>query len=209
MTNEFDNEKATTMITAPLPYPIRLEVDYPDRPLDRVTSAFRLVTALPILLIVALLNWGRSSGVLTLPVALMVLVRRKYPRWWFDWHVQLARFETRAFAYLLLLDDRYPSTEDEQGVHIEIDYPDVPRDLNRWMPLVKWFLAIPHVIVLAVLLVGVVLATVAAWFAILFTGRYPRPLFDYVVGVLRWCSRVQGYAFTLVTDRYPPFRLGA
>jgi hypothetical protein len=199
----------TTMNTAAAAYPIRLEIDYPDRPLDRVTSAFRLVMALPILVIVALLNWGRSTGLLTVPVALMVLVRRRYPRWWFDWNVQLARFETRACGYVLLLDDRYPSTDDEQGVHLEVDYPDVPRDLNRWMPLVKWFLAIPHVIVLAILLIGVVVATVVAWFAILFTGRYPRPLFDFVVGVLRWCSRVQGYACTLVTDKYPPFRLSA
>jgi Domain of unknown function (DUF4389) len=198
-----------TATAQPGRYPIRLEIDYPDRPLNRLTSAFRLVTALPIMLIVGLLNWGRSSGVLTLPVALLLVVRRKYPRWWFDWNVELARFEARAFAFLLLLDDRYPSTDEEQGVHLEIDYPDVPRDLNRWMPLVKWFLAIPHVIMLAVLLVGVVFATVAAWFVVLFTGRYPRRVFDYVVGVMRWCSRVQNYAFTLVTDQYPPFRLGA
>lgn len=209
MTHEFDNEKATTMITAPFPYPVRLEIDYPDRPLNRFTSALRLVAALPIMLIVALLNWGRSSGVLTLPVAIMVLVRRKYPRWWFDWHLQLARFETRACGYALLLDDRYPSTEDEQGVHLEIDYPDASHDLNRWLPLVKWILAIPHVVVLAFLVVGMVGATVAAWFAILFTGRYPRRLFDYVVGVMRWCTRVHGYACALVTDEYPPFRLRA
>ncbi len=188
-------------------YPVRLTVDYPDRPLDRLTSALRAVTALPILVLVCLVSWGRSSGLLTVPVALMVLFRRKYPRWWFDWHLQLARFETRAFAYLLLLDDRYPSAEEEQGVHLEIDYPDAERDLNRWLPLAKWLLVLPHVVVMAVLLVGVVPATVAAWFAIVVTGRYPRGLFGYVVGVLRWGSRVQGYAFTLVTDRYPPFRL--
>ena len=191
------------------PYPVRLEIDYPDRDLQRLTSAFRAVTALPIMVLVALISWGRSSGVLTAPVALMLLFRRKYPRWWFDWHLQLARFETRACGYALLLDDRYPSTEDEQGVHLEIDYPDASHDLNRWLPLVKWILAIPHVVVLAFLVVGMVGATGAAWFAILFTGRYPRRLFDYVVGVMRWCTRVQGYACTLVTDEYPPFRLRA
>lgn len=192
-----------------MPYPVRLTIDYPDRPLDRVTTALRAFTALPILLLMCLLSWSRSSGLLTAPVALMLLFRRKYPRWWFDWHLQLSRFEMRAVAYVLLLDDRYPSTEDEQGVHLEIDEPDAERHLNRWLPLVKWLLVVPHLLVMVVLLVGVVLVTIAAWFAILFTGRYPRRLFDFVVGVLRWGSRVQGYAFTLVTDRYPPFRLAA
>lgn len=189
-----------------LPYPVRLTIDRPERPLNRVTTAFRLVLALPIMVLLYLLSWGRTTGLLTLPVALMLLFRRKYPHWWFEWQLQLARFETRGCAYLLLLDDRYPSTDDEQGVHLDIDEPDATA-LNRWLPLVKWFLAIPHVVVLAVLFVGVIGATIAAWFAILFTGRYPRRLFGYVEGVLRWAARVQGYAFTLVTDRYPPFRL--
>jgi hypothetical protein len=198
-----------TTATDTRPYPIRLDIDYPDRPLNRTTSALRIFTAVPIMVLVGLISWGRTSGLLTAPVSLMLLFRRKYPRWWFDWHVQLARFETRACAYVLLLDDRYPSTDDEQAVNLAVDYPDAGRDLNRWLPLVKWFLAIPHYIVLALLLLGVIGASVAAWFAILLTGRYPRGLFDYVVGVLRWCSRVQGYAFTLVTDRYPPFQLRA
>jgi hypothetical protein len=192
--------------TDAMPYPVQLTIDYPDRPLDRVSTALRAFTALPILVVLCLVEWG-SAGVLTVPLALMLLFRRRYPRWWFEWQLQLSRFETRVVAYVLLLDDRYPSTEDEQGVHLEIDEPDAERDLNRWLPLVKWLLVVPHLVVMAVLLVGVVFATIAAWFAILFTGRYPRRLFDYVVGVLRWGSRVQGYAFLLVTDRYPPFRL--
>jgi hypothetical protein len=196
-----------TTSTASPHYAVRLEIDYPDRKLNRVTSAFRALTALPIMLVVCLIGWGRSSGLLTLPLALMLVFRRRYPRWWYDWHLQLARFETRAIGYVLLLDDQYPSSEDEQGVHLEIDYPDAEQGLNRWLPLVKWFLAIPHFVILVVLMIGVVLASIAAWFAILFTGRHPRRLFDYVVGVLRWQSRVTGYAFTLVTDQYPPFRL--
>ncbi|MEK7426236.1 MAG: DUF4389 domain-containing protein [Actinomycetota bacterium] len=196
-----------TIATASTSYPVRLEIDYPDRELNRATSALRAFTALPIMVVVCLVSWGRSSGLLTLPVGLMLLFRRKYPRWWFDWHVELKRFETRAFSYALLLDDRYPSTELEQGVHLTVDYPDAERDLNRWLPLVKWFLAIPHYLILAVLMVGVILASIGAWFVVVFTGRYPHRLFGYVVGVLRWESRVEGYAFTLVTDRYPPFRL--
>ena len=198
---------ATTSPSASPVYAVRLEIDYPDRQLNRVTSAFRAFTALPILLLICLLGWGRSSGLLTVPVGMMLVVRRRYPRWWYEWHLQLERFETRAIGYVLLLDDQYPSSEDEQGVHLDIDYPDAKQDLNRWLPLVKWFLAIPHFLILVVLTMGVVFASIGAWFAVLFTGRYPRRLFDYVVGVLRWQSRVTGYAFTLVTDRYPPFRL--
>ena len=196
-----------TATTASPVYAVRLEIDYPDRPLNRITSAFRAFTALPIMVLVCLLGWGRSSGLLTLPLGLMLVFRRRYPRWWYDWHLQLARFETRAIGYALLLDDQYPSSEDEQGVHLEMDFPDAEQDLNRWLPLVKWFLAIPHFVILVVFAIGVVGASIAAWFSILFTGRYPRGLFDYIVGVLRWQSRVTGYAFTLVTDRYPPFRL--
>lgn len=184
-------------------YPVRLEIDYPDRALNRVTSAFRIVLVLPMLALLALI----PTGLLTAPVGLMLLTRRKFPRWWFDWQVHLQRFENRVCAYALLLDDHYPSTDDEQCVHLAVDYPDASSDLNRWLPLVKWFLAIPHFVVLVVLMVGVVAATVGAWFAILFTGRYPRSLFNYTVGVLRWGQRVTGYAVTLVTDRYPPFSL--
>jgi hypothetical protein len=135
--------------------------------------------------------------------------REKYPRWWFDWNRELLRFSTRVGAYLALMNDRYPSTDDHQSVRLDFDYPDVPRDLNRWLPLVKWFLAIPHYVVLAFLYLGAIVVIVISWFAILFTGRYPRGLFEYVEGVIRWQVRVAGYAFLLVTDRYPPFRLSA
>ncbi len=204
-------------------YAARLEVDYPDE-LDRVTSAFRVLWVIPILVILALISgsggevasesgeqvrstgWGVSAG-LAMATALMIAVRERYPRWWFDFALELTRFSARVGAYAALLTDRYPSTTDQQAVHLELDYPDVERDLNRWMPLVKWFLAIPHYVVLAVLMVGAVVAVVAAWFAILFTGRYPRVLFDYVVGVGRWALRVGAYAFLLLTDDYPPFSL--
>ena len=137
----------------------------------------------------------------------MIVVRQKYPRWWFDWNLELQRFSNRVVAYLALTNDAYPSTDEQQSVHLEYDYPDVPTELNRWLPLVKWFLAIPHYIVLLFLNLAAFVAVVIAWFAILFTARYPRGLFDFVEGVFRWNNRVVGYAFTLVTDKYPPFRL--
>jgi hypothetical protein len=148
-----------------------------------------------------------AGGLLVFAPMLLIVFRQKYPRWWFDWNLELLRFSNRVAVYLALMDDRYPSTDDHQAVHLEFPYPDVPRDLNRWLPLVKWFLAIPHYVVLFFLAIGAFLAVIAAWFAILVTGRYPRDLFDFVEGVIRWHNRVIGYAGVLVTDRYPPFRL--
>jgi hypothetical protein len=196
-------------------YPVQFDVDFPTRPLDRWATALRIFAAIPILILLGLLSQGdhyaattlaSSVGLLFLPIVLMLLFRQKYPRWWFDWNVNLLRFSNRVTAYLALLDDRYPSTDEEQGVHLNLDYPDA-RQLNRWLPLVKWFLAIPHYIVLFFLGIGAVVAVIIAWFAIVFTGRYPENLFRYVVGVIRWSNRVTAYAFLLVTDEYPPFQL--
>jgi hypothetical protein len=199
------------------PYPLTLSIDYPDRPLDRLTSALRIFTAIPIAIVLATLGGGAfgegtrygfgAGGVLVAGPLLMILFRRRYPRWWFDWNLELTRFATRFGAYLALMDDRYPSTVEHQYVHLDVPYPDAERDLQRGMPLVKWLLAIPHYAVLLFLWIGAILAVIAAWFAILFTGRYPRGLFDYVEGVIRWHNRVLAYAFLLVTDAYPPFRL--
>lgn len=192
-------------------YSARLAIEYPDRQLDRLSTLLRIIYAIPIAVLLTLVggNNGRggggAGGQLVLGPLVMILFRRKYPRWWFDWNVEFVRFGTRVTAYLLLLDDRYPSTDDEQAVQLELDYPTMPEDLNRWLPLVKWILALPHYVVLAVLWIGVVLSVVAAWVVILFTGRYPRGLFEFVVGVLRWTLRVNAYAFLLITDRYPPF----
>src|SRR2546428_10674712 len=204
-------------------YPVQFSVDYPDRSLNRLTTGFRIFVAIPILIVLGAVSggyWARSyshgrtfalsagaGGLLFLAPLLMILFRRKYPRRWFDWNVELQRFSTRVGIYLALMDDRYPSTTEDQSVHLDFPYPDAARDLNRWLPLVKWFLAIPPYSILFFLGLGAVVAVIAAWFAILFTGTYPRSLFDYVVGVLRWGNRVNGYAFSLVTDQYPPFRL--
>jgi hypothetical protein len=212
-------------------YPVQFSVDYPDRQLNRLTSAFRIITVIPILIVLSALGggswsrwtqsdtWGDSTrttsghgvatsvGLVILPALLMIVFREKYPRWWFDWNVNLLGFMNRVGAYLALLTDVYPATDEEQSVHLTVPYPDVENDLNRWLPLVKWALAIPHFILLFFLWVGAVFAVIIAWFAILFTGRFPRGLFNYLVGVGRWGNRVTAYALILTTDEYPPFRL--
>ena len=216
-------------MVAPQPtYPARLDIDYPDR-LDRVSTLFRIFYMIPIAIVLSLVSAAATSttviyksgeviekttstgggiaGGLFAATALMILFRQRYPRWWFDFVLAFNRFGTRVGAYFALLTDRYPSTEEEQSVHLDLDYPDAREGLNRWLPLVKWFLALPHYVVLLFLGLGAVVAVVIAWFAILFTGRYPRALFEYVVGVGRWGLRVQAYAFLLLTDTYPPFSL--
>jgi hypothetical protein len=205
-------------------YPARLEIDYTEEH-DRVTTLFRFFMVIPIAIVIGVLETGATQTVYTqsgttvrntsggiatglfLATLLMILFRKRYPRWWFDFALELARFSTRIGAYFALLTDQYPSTVEEQSVHLQLDYPEVERDLNQWLPLVKWFLAIPHYFVLFFLYLLAFFAVIVAWFAILFTGHYPRGLFDFVVGVARWGLRVQAYAFLLITDRYPPFSL--
>jgi hypothetical protein len=197
-------------------YPVDLTVDYEEATRNRLTVGFRIFTTIPIIILLSLLGtgagtgygWGVTvSGVIFLPTVLMLLFRRKYPAWWFDFNLNLVSFGNRVLAYLLILRDEYPSTDAEQAVHVELPDPEGGGALNQWLPLVKWFLAIPHYILLIVLyIVGIVLSVIG-WFVVLITGRYPRSFHDFVVGVMRWSVRVQGYAFVLVTDRYPPFRL--
>jgi hypothetical protein len=205
-------------------HPVSFDVDYPDRDLNRLTTAFRIFTVIPILIVLGSITgysgqWdtgadgtttaaAAGTGLLFIPPLLLIAFREKYPRWWYDWNLQLMRFSNRIGVYAALMDDRYPSTDEEQSVHLDFPYPDAKRDLNRWLPLVKWFLAIPHYIVLLFLYVVVVLMVIGAWLAIVFTGRYPRGIFDFLVGVGRWQNRVVAYALVLVTDEYPPFRLG-
>lgn len=205
-------------------HPVQFSVDYPDRQLNRLTSALRIFTVIPIAIVLGAINgytaqYGGSgtagattlivggTGLLFLPPLLMIVFRQRYPRWWFDWNQQLLRFANRIGVYLALMEDLYPSTDDEQSVHLVFDYPNARDGLNRWLPLIKWFLAIPHYVVLFFLYIGVFFAAIGAWVAILVSGRYPRGIFNYIEGVIRWHNRVIGYAFILVTDVYPPFRL--
>jgi hypothetical protein len=207
-------------------YPASLSIDYSEKS-NRLTVVFRLVLAIPILIILILLtSSGHGSehategvdgvhdgfhyvGILFLPTLLMIVFRRKYPKWWFDWNLALTKFSIRVSSYLLLLRDEYPSTDEEQAVNVEIIYPDVEKELNQWLPLVKWLLAIPHYIVLILILIGVIISTILAWFIILLTGKYPKGIFDFVVGFLRWALRVNAYAILLTTDQYPPFSLSS
>jgi hypothetical protein len=208
---------------APSSYPATFSVDYPDRKLNRLTSFFRIFVIIPICIVLGSLagaysgwdmkpgwNWQiTTAGFVVLPLVLMILFRQKYPRWWFDWNLALSRFSFRVSAYIALLRDEYPSTDEEQAVHLDLVYPDVKTQLMRGMPLIKWFLAIPHIVVLYFLGIASLVCIIIAWFVILFTGKYPRGLFDFVVGVMRWCFRVEAYACLLVTDKYPPFSLSA
>ena len=205
-------------------HPVRFSVEYPDRSLNRLTTAFRIFTVIPIAIVASSIGGYASSGhydaggnaqtvviggtgLLFLPPFLMILFREKYPRWWFDWNLELLRFTNRIGTYVALMNDRYPSTDDRQWVSLDFPYPDAKRDLNRWYPLVKWFLAIPHYFALFFLYIAMFFLVIGAWFAILFTGRYPRGIFEFVEGVMRWQNRVVGYAFILVTDQYPPFSM--
>ncbi len=202
-------------------YPVQFSVDYPDRPLNRVTTFFRIFTVIPIAIVLGTISgqtWDSSNGryymaaaggVLFFGPLLMILFRLKYPRWWFDWNLELQRFSNRVGIYIALMDDRYPSSDDHQSVRLDYRYPEAHIELNRFLPLIKWLLAIPHYIVLFFLDIAAFFVVVVTWFAILFTGRYPRGMFDFVEGVIRWHNRVVAYAFVLVTDRYPPFTLHA
>ena len=198
------------------PYPVQLTIDYPEEARDRLTVFFRVIFVIPILILIGAVSGqsggvqsfgGAAGGTLFIAPLLMIVFRQKYPRWWFDWNLALSRFTNRVAAYIFVMRDEYPSTDEEQSVHLEFSYPDAERDLNRWLPIVKWFLAIPHYTIMVVLWVLAIMAVFIAWLAILFAGRYPQGLFDFVVGVMRWSNRVSAYAFLLVTDVYPPFRL--
>ena len=217
--DEFTPERPETPIAAA--YPLEFDVEYPERDLNRLSSAFRIFWLIPIGIVLGLVghtNFSASTGgntagfvsaggLLIAGPLVMILFRQKYPQWWFDWNREFLRFTNRVYAYGALMSDVYPSTDEHQYVRLELRYPDAKQELNRWLPLVKWLLAIPHFIVLFFLYIGAVFAVIFAWFAILFTGRYPRGIFDYVVGVMRWGNRVTAYAVLMATDQYPPFSL--
>ncbi|MBJ7330329.1 MAG: DUF4389 domain-containing protein [Solirubrobacteraceae bacterium] len=205
----------------PDPYPVTYDVDYPDRQLNRLSTFFRLFAVIPIAIVLGTVSgatWSASyeevktygtaaGGVLFAGPLLMIVFREKFPLWWQEWNRQLLAFTLRVGVYMALQDDRYPSTDETQSVTLHVPDVDAKEHLNRWLPLVKWFLAIPHYIVLGFLWLAGFFVLIFVWFSILFTGRYPRGAFDFLVGIERWHVRVISYAFLLVTDKYPPFSL--
>lgn len=189
-------------------YPVKVSIDYPTEPLSKVTSLFRIIVAIPIMIVLSAVSGATAGGSLTFGPMLTIVFRQKYPKWWYDWNLALTQFSTRVTSYLMLMSDKYPSTDEEQNVKLTLEYPDATK-LNRWLALVKWFLAIPHYIVLAFLFIGAIFSTLIALFSILFTGKYPEALFIYNEAVIRWGTNVSAYAFLMLTDQYPPFSLSA
>ena len=185
-------------------YPVRFTIENKDAR-DRLTTLFRLFTSIPIMVLYCVFT--KLTSIIVFPVLLMVLFQKKYPKWWFDFNLSLSQFSARVMSYFFFLVDEYPSTDQEQRVHLNFDYPDVEKQLNPFLPIIKWFLAIPHYVVLAFLAIVSIVLMVFSWFSILFTGKYPQSFFDFQVGLMRWILRVEAYAFLLITDQYPPFSL--
>jgi hypothetical protein len=187
------------MATEGVAYPVTFDVDYPEQQ-SRWVTLFRLILAIPVYIPASIING--AVGSIGQFAFVTILFRKKYPRWAFDFLAVGYRYYYGALAYLLLLRDEYGPFDDIGTVRVDFEYPE---KLNRWLPLVKWLLAIPHYIVLYLLWIVYVIVLIIAWFAILITGKHPRALFDFGVAVNRWSLRVTAYAFALTTDQYPPF----
>jgi hypothetical protein len=196
-------------------YPAQLSIKYNNKS-NRVTVFFRLFLVLPILIIFILLlgllvqdNDSNAvqigGGFLFFPIMLMIVFRQKYPKWWFDWVYELTKFVNRVSAYMMLLTDKYPSTDEEQDVEVSLEYPNVKEDLNRYLPLIKWLLAIPHLLIMIIFLVLWLLLSPIVWLIVLIMGKMPEKLFNFLVGFLRYVLRVGAYSILLITDKYPSF----
>jgi hypothetical protein len=185
------------------PYPVIFEAVYPER-VSRWKTLLRIFLAIPVLIFWAVVSSALDAVVIASWLA--IIVRGRMPRWLFEFLVALHRWQSRALGYVLLLTEAYPPFEGDYPIDFDVRYPE---RLIRWKVLVwKVITAIPHVIILFFLWIGALLATIVAWFYTLIAGRYPRGLFDYVAGVVRWSMRVNAYVLSL-TDEYPPFNLSA
>mmetsp|Transcript_12298 Transcript_12298/g.29571 ORF Transcript_12298/g.29571 Transcript_12298/m.29571 type:complete len:269 (-) Transcript_12298:213-1019(-) len=186
-------------------YPARLEVDYREDDVSRIEVLLRIFKIIPVLLFSAFVG-----STLYLSTLIMVMFQLKYPRWWFDFRLEYKRYSTRIGTFVALMTDKYPSTTDEQIVHLDIDYPgqDVSQSMNRWGPLYKIILSVPHFFICFALKIGYLLALVVVWIYLLVAGgKYPKFIFDYIVSYWRWSLRYDAYTFLLVTDEYPPFSM--
>lgn len=193
-----------TAVAAPAPgYPLRFDVEYPER-LSRLLIFVKWLLAIPHFIVLYFL--GIIAELFLLIGFFAILFTKKYPKGLFDFVVNVYRWNANAVAYTALMRDEYPPFSWDAGqypVTFEVDYPE---ELNRWLPLIKWLLAIPHMVVLFFLYIVALVLWVLAWFAILITGRFPRGMFDFMVGAMRWQYRVTAYAY-LMRDEYPPFSM--
>ena len=185
------------------PYPVIFEAAYPER-LSRWKTLLRIFLAIPVLIFWEVVS--SALGAVVVASWLAIIVRGRIPRWLFDFLVALHRWQSRALGYVLLLAEVYPPFEGDYPIDFDVRYPE---RLSRWKVLVwKVITAIPHFIIVGILGMTVAFVTVVAWFYACIAGRYPRGLFDYVAGVIRWGARVNAYVLSL-TDEYPPFDLSA
>jgi hypothetical protein len=194
---------------------IETQIDVSLTERNRLTALFRIILVMPALLFLASFspdsafsedNIGIYAGLLALPAALAIVIRQVYPSYVLAFNEALLSLQTRVDAYLLLLTDEYPSIEENDVV--SVTFPEVDaKQLNRWLPLIKWLLALPLYLVGIVYVIYAAVLTVIAWFSVLFTGNYPEFCAEGVVGTIAYWNRVAGYALLMVTDEYPTFSL--
>ena len=194
---------------------IETQIDVSLTERNRLTAFFRIILVVPVFIFVSSFSpatafsddaAGILAGLMALPAGLAIVVRQVYPSYVLAFNEALLSLQTRVDVYLVLLTDEYPSIEENDLV--SVTFPEVDaKQLNRWLPLIKWLLAVPLYIVGIVYIIYAALLTLLGWFSILFTGKYPEVCAEGVVGTIAYWNRVIGYAFLLVTDEYPTFSL--
>jgi hypothetical protein len=182
-------------------YPVTLDVPYPES-LSRWLIFVKWLLAIPHFAIIYVLSLVMS--VLTFIAFFAILFTKKYPDSLFTFAVGIQRWTYNVYAYVGLLRDEYPPFSLDAGQYPVVFEAGAPGDLSRWLIFVKWLLVIPNVIVYLFVAIAAIVVGFIAWFAILFTGKYPRGMFDFVVGSMRWGARMNAYC-NLWTDQYPPF----
>ena len=196
---------------------VKTEIQIKHKDRNRTTVFWRGILAFPVVIFVAAFAQSTFSesengaagtaGLIVLPTLLALLFRGKYPSYVLTFNHALIELSTRLAAYVLILNDKYPSIESNSKVSVVFPDVDGGKKLNRWLLLVKWILALPHYIVGIVYLLISLVVTVIAWVQTSITGKYPRWAGEIVFGTIAYWNRVQGYMLLLVTDKYPSFKL--
>jgi hypothetical protein len=196
---------------------IETQIDVTLTERNRVTALFRIILVVPMAIFLAAFTPSVAdlesgdlnslyAGFFALPVGLAIVFRQVYPSYLLAFNEALLSLQTRVNAYVVLLTDEYPSIEENDVV--SVTFPEVDaKALNRWLPLIKWLLAIPLYLVGIVYIVYAAFLTLFAWISILFSGNFPEFCAEGIVGVIAYWNRVVGYALILVTDEYPTFSL--